>query len=494
MQIPIPNDWNGQRWECFTITWPNSPQWIALLMGFLSQATRGRFWDEKTGSIQAAQAVGWEIFDSNIPLETCAGLIAPILGGSGAMFGSGILDIGGDDMPCIDISSMLKMENGVLYARDSCCQWIAIGSFTPGSSSENLGTEPLNPTGEPGVTYYACGKADALINKMRAVALTAWDTRDAPPWTYGSEFHKAHPDLDGGSLQFTTATVVALNLDILTSEDDVFDVNDTNALKSWLSGKLADDAAGITESQYADLNDQIYSQYAGGFNAFDPVAKGKADFWSAVLGAIGPGDARNITQLGAATVADCTEPTEPFQLFPGWGQGLAWSHVIDFRLPSLPAGMTLRLADIDTIHTSGIGLWSEVSSTMDSTEVAGTIPIVGTPTGVVTRVGLALKTVGDDNFGSPTSWMVWLDDAFVGLMPYSAIMTPAGDDPSAPGNWQLTAICNGPYTGGHPSKVEIDVIAQHPPQTNPPSSPTVSNVVIGLALAGTGDDPFPLLP
>lgn len=494
MKVPIPSDWNGQNWECFTVEWPNSPEWIAILLGFLSQATRGRFWEEKSGSIQAAQDVGWRIWDRNVPLETCIGLQGPVLKPTMSSFDDGTLDVEGIEMPCVDISNMLKIENGILYARDSCCEWKSIGSFTPGSSSEDLGSEPLNPSGEPGVTYYACGKADALINKMRAVGLTAWDSRDAPPWTYGSEFHKAHPDLEGGSLQFTTATVIALNLDLLTSEDDVFDVLDTDALKAWLSGRLEDNPAGITEAQYTALNDQIYSQFSGGFNIFDPIANSKADFWSAVLGAIGPGDARNISQLGATTIADCAEPTEPFAIFPGWGEGLAWSHVMDFRAVSLPAGMVLRSADIDTIHTAGIGLWSEVSGTGDQTHVGADITIPGTPTGAITRIGYAIKTVGDEQHFGFTDWIVRLNAPEDILLTTQAVVSAAGDNPSAPGKWQITAICNGEYTGGSPNHFIFEHKAAHPPVTNPPSSPDVSSVIIAIAIAGTGEDPFPLLP
>jgi hypothetical protein len=396
-------------------------------------------------------------------------------------------------MPCFDISALLKIEGGILYARDSCCEWVAIGSFQPGASSEDLGTEPLNPMEDPNVVYNACGKADALINKLVAVAETAWSTRDNPPWQYASEYHAAHPDLDGGTVSFTSSVILAIQLDLITSHDEVFDATQTQALKSWLAGILADDPAGLTESQYQELGRKIASTYAGGFNIFDPIKITTANFWGSTLDAIGPGDARNITQLGATTTADCGEPEQPLILFPGWGEGLAWSHIIDFRLATLPAGIVLRQADIDTIHTAGIGLWSEVSGTQDSTEVAFTLPMPAAATGAITRVGVAITTLGDDTF-NPNLRMVFLDGPEDILMTGLALSNVAGQGPSVAGTWQIVGVCLGDYAGGAPTQLGFDLAAQHPPDTNPPSVPENSNILIALAIAGTGEDPYPLLP
>lgn len=69
MENPIPFDWDGESWKRFCVCWPDSPQWLALLRGFLTYCTRGRSWDGRTGTIKDAQAIGWEIANNNLPLE-----------------------------------------------------------------------------------------------------------------------------------------------------------------------------------------------------------------------------------------------------------------------------------------------------------------------------------------------------------------------------------------------------------------------------------------
>lgn len=69
MKNPIPQDWDGESWKRYCVCWPDSELWTGLLLGFLSYCTRGRSWHENTGSIKDAQAIGWEIFNRNYPLE-----------------------------------------------------------------------------------------------------------------------------------------------------------------------------------------------------------------------------------------------------------------------------------------------------------------------------------------------------------------------------------------------------------------------------------------
>lgn len=64
----IPNDWMGE-YCCYTVQWPNSPQWLAVLRGVLALPATGRFWDEHTGVITEAQAVIVDTYDTNLHLE-----------------------------------------------------------------------------------------------------------------------------------------------------------------------------------------------------------------------------------------------------------------------------------------------------------------------------------------------------------------------------------------------------------------------------------------
>jgi len=68
--MPIPDDWDGEQWCCHVVEWPSSEQWTAILLGLITTPQRGRFWDGRTGTITAAQAVGLQIFQRNL-LEVC---------------------------------------------------------------------------------------------------------------------------------------------------------------------------------------------------------------------------------------------------------------------------------------------------------------------------------------------------------------------------------------------------------------------------------------
>lgn len=66
----IPSDWTGE-YCCYSIQWPNSPQWLAVLRGVLVSASRGRHWAENTGNIIEAQGVIKFTLDHNLLLEEC---------------------------------------------------------------------------------------------------------------------------------------------------------------------------------------------------------------------------------------------------------------------------------------------------------------------------------------------------------------------------------------------------------------------------------------
>jgi len=65
MQMPIPDDWDGETYCCHIVEWPDSPAWRTILAGLLLNPTSGRFWDGDTGIIIDAQAVGREIETRN---------------------------------------------------------------------------------------------------------------------------------------------------------------------------------------------------------------------------------------------------------------------------------------------------------------------------------------------------------------------------------------------------------------------------------------------
>ncbi len=66
---PIPTDWDEETWCEYVVCWPESTLWRGLLLGLLTSPMRGRFWDEKTGTITDAQVIGRDILELNKGLE-----------------------------------------------------------------------------------------------------------------------------------------------------------------------------------------------------------------------------------------------------------------------------------------------------------------------------------------------------------------------------------------------------------------------------------------
>jgi hypothetical protein len=69
MQLPIP-DLPAER-KLYLLCWPDNVFWRALLDGFVTSPTRGRFWDASTGNIKEVQAFAQEA----ITLMDCEELI-----------------------------------------------------------------------------------------------------------------------------------------------------------------------------------------------------------------------------------------------------------------------------------------------------------------------------------------------------------------------------------------------------------------------------------
>lgn len=73
--MPIPDDWDGDDWGCYVIEWPNSQKWLGILYGFVTTPLRGRFWDERTGTITDVQEIGREIEERNLDFMSCQDIV-----------------------------------------------------------------------------------------------------------------------------------------------------------------------------------------------------------------------------------------------------------------------------------------------------------------------------------------------------------------------------------------------------------------------------------
>jgi len=183
-KILIPSDWDGETWECFQVQWPKSDEWLAVLRGLLTLPMRGRNWDEESGSIRDVQQVGFEIEAQNIPLTTCDGEEVPSDGSTiteetiryiYAGDGEGEIDM---SWVCGVNPEAFKIEDGVLYVRSFCGEWVEIGSLTSPTD-----VSPADVWGDidPPPDYYGCGKVSSLIDYMVALSTALWENYADPP-------------------------------------------------------------------------------------------------------------------------------------------------------------------------------------------------------------------------------------------------------------------------------------------------------------------------
>lgn len=330
MQLPIPQDWDGETWACYTVRWPSSEGWNSLLRGFITTPMRGRFWDGATGSIKEAQQIGIAILDANLPLTDCSGAVVPpgvetpcTPGGPSLtynaimewltyleayMLGSG---------PCPPI----KIENGKLYFY-SCCAWQEVGSIAENTNHE-LPDSPLDPGDGSSVTYYACGKADAAVTALQAVCDASWEAWNNPAWKWESLMEAPIPGYDLNGTKVVSAMMQSIAVHGLYDKADVMDTDLWQQLRYQTSRLLADDSAGMTAEQY--------EQFKGFIRTIWPS---QADGWIIYcLDAIGSGSVRKITALAATNgTADCTAPApepDPDTLpTTPTAQGWYWSPVL----------------------------------------------------------------------------------------------------------------------------------------------------------------------
>jgi hypothetical protein len=173
MKSPIPSDWNGEDWLCLQLQWPDSPEWVGLLNGILTLLTRGRYWDERTGTITEVQQIAREIFHRAYPYVPCAEQPSDNGNGDGSppqQSGGYSTDESEDEMPGV---TWLEIEDGVLYMYfGPCCKIAVPGEYgsivTPPPEGED--TDPDEPP------TWACNKAAGIASALIDLAV---DVRDA---------------------------------------------------------------------------------------------------------------------------------------------------------------------------------------------------------------------------------------------------------------------------------------------------------------------------
>lgn len=325
----IPDDWDQSSWSGWCIQWPDSPGFYRLLQNILYGLTRGRQWDEDTGTVTDAQQAGWAIWERNRPLAVCIG------NGNGNGNGNGeVVEIvrimsGGDALIGAIMSlcgynpDAFKIEDGILYVRNFCGEWEAIGALGGGTALPD--TPPLDPP--PFAESSACAKALQLAAVTKAIVEAGFASVGIGDFIFGwyafANYVKASVGLNLGDTELYNLFYFVYALDIAGLESETEDDDIRQAIACAMVDYFDDDVTGITSSQYADAKQAATFALKNwiGDSAYSGFGKTMRNAWERALASIGAMDASKITSnLVITGLEDCTCPdnAETIPTSSGW--------------------------------------------------------------------------------------------------------------------------------------------------------------------------------
>lgn len=234
-------------------------------------------------------------------------------------------------MPCLDISRLLKIEGGNLYAKDDCCEWNLIGAIA-GASADVSGETYEGFEQEYGTS--ACGKAWAITDAIYRLGTILADQMDNDPYTAWQNCKAAMPEVQL-SWQYTINAWLALaDVEFLDETNPLydpqpFDESTKQSILCKLENKL-DDTATMPDK------DTLFAMLDSLFESEWPLDLIVQSFWYNVMKAIGENDIRNVGISGATLVKDCACPEEQFGQTEQSAGGWYWSDA--FSIPFTAKG------------------------------------------------------------------------------------------------------------------------------------------------------------
>lgn len=495
----IPDDWtDGDDWTAYCIQWPNSWQWRLQLKSLLFTLTMGRSWDRETGVIKDAQKTGWDIFDRNHDfLVSCGDGVLP---GTDETPTIVYLTCGAtceeseDDMPCIDLSTKIKIEDGHLWVKDDCCQWVDLGSV--GASAPGLPAETpeefIDPgTGEP-ITddQIACRIAYGIAQRWHELGLSCINAAySAFPWNWGNYVRQRNADLelqDGELSQpigvaFSEAVLNLLEIDTFIQMADM-NLDDMQQLTCDFYQIMLD---------YRDAGSWFHDDMAAAMRARVAALGGnpvlRDGFRLGVWDALDTGS--NLLKIAGASVngqsatCGCPEIPPSQELFQNVASSANWRYVFDFR----DAPPDYVILNADAHHEPGEGIWSEVGDTSNNQTIDIRIPLDLINNGsVLTNIGLIFKTRGNENYNDATGNYANAEDTSHFVL--ADFVAKTGENPAQAGVWEMSKVVNDPLTAGE-DVFRFNLNLYHNGADLEPVLAS-SVVVVAILVAGTGTGPL----
>jgi hypothetical protein len=228
-----------------------------------------RYPDVWTGDLPDINLVTKQVEDFMVALiagDRCAVATEPdttidVTEPSCAVAPGGFCFFGGDDMPCLDISSLLRIQDGVLYAKDACCEWIAIGTLEaqeqPPPAADVI---TLLPSGQE---LSACGRAFGVWTTVNETVKAIWDHKYDVPWSIIGNIKSAAPT-NLTTLGLVDAIAQAVLVDVAFGGDDVENFLKLQEVLCRIESQfeatadpLSDDEWGAIKSAYTGFGDAI---------------------------------------------------------------------------------------------------------------------------------------------------------------------------------------------------------------------------------------------
>ena len=332
MKLPIPEDWDGVSWQCIEVQWPDSVQYRGLLLGVLSLLTRGRLWDESTGTIRDAQAIGWQIFNRNYPLTECT-VCDSDNGDNGSVDNSSPYALGqiatgtpaaiDEDEEMGQVVTDVQIIGGKIRVFfGPCCYRDLEGIDLAVDTGEEVEDPyvPSDGSSDPN-TYSACAKAWAVVDAIEAVLNAAYDVVGSSflPWQWPGKVETA-VDMNLND-KWTVALIIDwLGLGILITSENAFTEDDQQKSAQSLANVFANTPAGVPdEATYEAVKNAIHTRGL----VYDGLIM-------SAIAALGRSNLDRIVKLGAREDLSrtCEEPVDFGLTIPVPHD---WALLIDFR-------------------------------------------------------------------------------------------------------------------------------------------------------------------
>lgn len=338
MKVPIPQDWNGESWTCVQVQWPNSPEWVAILTGFISVPGSGRFWDGKTGIITDTQSIGEEIWDKNWPFVSCGDVdpTPPDQNTIHCLIGSAETGINEDTAMslCGYNPNAFKIEDGVLWVRDFCGEWVAIGALaSPNEDPPPNIWDDVDPTPD----FYACGKVEYIIDQFILLSNAAWDNWTNPFTIEGAMRNAVTSAVNLERAHCYEWMALLATVSLVAQKSDFNDATAVQNAKCVALGTVAATGVG-TDGEVDAVVGALAAAFNNEIGAISELPW--AVYWGFVRDTFGRKDCRLLLSLGATNGAadcECVDP-DPYT------GSVTWADTRTIQLES--QGATLAEAEL----------------------------------------------------------------------------------------------------------------------------------------------------